>query len=194
MARREDHRVRRWLWLSAAIVASGCALAPPPAEPLYTVRATCAFGVPDGAYALVLASGVAQVSGTFSQGRKNGVFTILHSSGEKVAELPYRLDALDGTVRLWYTAALGGNARKLEARYVAGGLDGEKLSWYSDGARRSALHYRDGRLERAEAWGRDGDALSAEQAEALASADLEADRRYYDVIESVISENPPRCS
>lgn len=159
--------MRRWLWISA-IVASGCALAPPPAQPLYTERATCAFGVPDGAYALVLASGVEQVTGTFSQGRKNGVFTIFHSSGEKVAELPYRLDALDGTVRLWFTNAVGGNARKLEARDVAGVLDGEKLSWYSDGTRRSVLRYADGRLDDAEAWERDGDALSPAQAEALA--------------------------
>lgn len=181
--------MKAWLVLGAAML-FGCAT---PA-PEYTVQGTCTGGLAEGAYALVLPDGLAQVTGTFEQGRKNGVFTFLRSSGETVAIIPYRMDLIDGTVTLLYGPEAGAGKRKLEASYVAGALDGPKTSWYPNGVRRTAFHYTGGKLDQARAWGSDGSPLSSADAAALAASDLDADRRYYAVLEDVIRENQPACA
>jgi len=173
----------------ALLLSVGCTTHPSK----YSIRGSCASGVPDGDYALVLPTGRTQITGTFVQGKKNGVFTIYRSSGEKVAMIPYRTDQIDGTVELWYGPESGAGQRKLEATYVSGLLDGPKLSWYSDGGRRGVFHYTSGQLDGAEAWAHDGSALSPREAASMAAGDANADRRYYEGLEEFIRENPPRC-
>jgi hypothetical protein len=179
-----------WLAVVATIAVFGCAT--PGSE--YQVRGTCSGGLTDGTYELVLLpDNVVQVSGSFSQGKKNGVYTFASSSGETVAVIPYREDQIDGQLKLWYLPESGPGNRKLEAAYAAGVPSGTTVSWYPDGARRAVFHYVDGKLDRAEAWATDGTAFSAAEATAIASADLEADRQYFDALEGLIRENLPRC-
>jgi len=171
------------------LLSLGCATLPSE----YSVRGSCASGVPNGDYALVLPNGRTELTGAFLQGKKDGVFTLYRSSGEKVAAIPYREDQIDGTVELWYGPESGAGQRKLTATYTSGVLDGSKLSWYPGGSRRGVFHYTAGQLDAAEAWAPDGSVASPSAAIKLASADEDADRSYYDVIENAIRENLPRC-
>ncbi len=175
-----------------ALLAAGCAVAPP-SQTVYEIRGACRDGVPEGAYALVLSNGIAQVTGNFSKGRKHGLFTVFRSSGEKVAEIPYDSDRIHGTVGLWYSPEAGAGQRKLVAEYAAGVLDGTKTSWYADGKPRAVFVYAKGTLERAEAWRPDGTADATWEAESLASRDGAADRTLYEAYESAIRDNLPRC-
>lgn len=160
------------------------------------MRGSCAGGIPDGPFELVLPNGRAQVSGSYLRGAKEGLVVIYSSAGPRVAEVPYHDDAFQGTIKLWYMPESTSDTvrrRKLESSYRSGFRDGPSLSWYPDGRQRKNATYAQGKLVTVEAWDDSGVPLSDDQARRMAAFDEEADRKLYSVYEQVIGENPVSC-
>jgi antitoxin component YwqK of YwqJK toxin-antitoxin module len=163
----------------------------------YQVEGTCANGLADGPYALILPNGRAQVTGAFAQGEKQGTFVLYSSStGAKIAEIPYERDELDGVVRLWFmpesTGGIAGR-RKLASAWAAGLREGPSASWYPDEAKRGEALYAHGELVGAKGWDPSGQPLEPEQARSMAAFDVDADRTLYDAYEEVFRDNPVPC-
>jgi hypothetical protein len=156
----------------------------------------CAGSVPNGPYTWLSLEGKPEIEGSFDHGRKDGVFTFYGGAGDELAQIPFHEDAIQGTIRLWYSRmSTGGVAgrRKLLASYSAGEPDGDKVSWYADGSRRAIFHYTRGRLDHAQVWSPDGAPGAQEDATAMAAQDLAADARYYQTLEGFVAEAMPTC-
>jgi antitoxin component YwqK of YwqJK toxin-antitoxin module len=186
--------MRGWIPTLALLSVVACAS---PGGVAYTVRGSCASGIPDGPFELVLPSGRAQVTGSYLRGAKEGLVVIYSSAGPKVAEVPYHDDAFQGTIKLWYMPESSSDAvsrRKLETSYASGLREGPSLSWYPDGTPRKKATYAEERLVTIEAWDDSGVPLSDDQARRMAAFDEDADRKLYSVYEQVIRENPVSCA
>jgi hypothetical protein len=149
-----------------------------------------------GPYKLRIVDGPVVVSGDFVKGKKHGLFTFYTAGGTKVAEIPYRHDEKNGTIRLWYTelAFPGAAGRpKLDAEYKSNLENGKKQSWWPSGSIRSIESFRNGSLLQAEAWDETGASLSRSEAEELATKSAEADTEYYRTLESEVDAHPPLC-
>ncbi len=179
--------------LGAAVLASPLA---PAAEPQsMTATGNCRDGLPHGAYELRDVGGRLRVSGAFNRGKRTSSFIFWSSAGVRIAHLPYDEGVLSGTVSLWYADSLrnGEPQQKLEAAYVAGILDGSKRSWHANGAKRAVFVYARGALVEAQAWTAAGAKQGDAAARALAVRDATADRRYYESLEALVDQHPPRC-
>ena len=172
------------------------ALAPFPARAqTFDVVGSCRNGAPNGAYELRTEDGRLRVAGAFAHGRKTGTFIFWSSSGARVAVIPYQDDAKAGTVALWYTSpgAKRELQRKLEAPYVEDNLNGIKRSWNPRGSRRAEFRYEHGVLTNARAWGEDGTPRTGPEAEAQAASDDLTDKRFYEVLETLVRDHLPHC-
>ena len=87
---------------------------------------------PHGPYRLQLVDGPVLVTGSFAEGKKEGVFTFFSTGGTKVAEIPYSGDVKNGTILRWYSEFAYREAAgrpKLEAEYTNDAANGHKRSW-----------------------------------------------------------------
>jgi antitoxin component YwqK of YwqJK toxin-antitoxin module len=174
-----------------------CGPAPAPA-PQYEVKGACKDGQPDGPYELRLASGgPLQATGPFEAGARSGLFTFYDSDGRKIAEVPYRLDQIDGMVKLWYPAATPGTAeqgpRKLESLFAAGVRDGLTTAWYADGARRAELVYMNGVPRRAQYWSPAGENVIGPEGAKRAEEGEKVDLDLLIALDKLPREHPIRC-
>jgi hypothetical protein len=160
---------------------------------VYQVRAECLDGAPSGDYELVLPNGTVEVTGSFTDGHRNGLFTFYRSSGEKIAEVPYVRDQISGTVKLWYGPEYGVSIKKLTARYLNGQPEGATHGWYPDGSVRERSTYIDGTLESIEIRDQNGHQLPDAAARAHAESARDADRQLFNVFREVVEENLPSC-
>lgn len=179
--------------LGAAMLAAP--LAPAAEQQSMTATGSCRDGLPHGAYELRDAGGRLRVSGAFNRGKRTSSFIFWSSAGVRIAHLPYDEGVLSGTVSLWYAdpPPRGEPQQKLEAVYAAGMLDGSKRSWHANGAQRAVFVYARGALVRAQAWSATGAKRSEPAARALAERDGTTDRRYYELLEALVDQHPPRC-
>jgi len=179
--------------LGAAVLAAP--LAPAAESQPVTPTGSCRDGLPHGAYELRDAGGRLRVSGAFNRGKRTSSFIFWSSAGVRLAHLPYDEGVLSGTVSLWYADSprRGEPQQKLEAAYVAGSLDGSKRSWHANGAKRAVFVYARGALVEAQAWSAAGAQQGEPGARALAERDATADRRYYESLEAMVDQHPPRC-
>ena len=109
-------------------------------------RVACREGAVNGAFELRSADGRLRSSGAFAHGSKTGTFIFWTAGGARSAVIPYDHDARTGTVALWYTARRRETAKKLEAPFSAGVINGVVRSYHPDGALRSEATYEQGAL------------------------------------------------
>jgi hypothetical protein len=126
----------------------------------YEVRAECDGDVASGSYEIILPDGTIHVTGAFVDGHRKGVFTFYHSTGGKVAEIPYVRDQISGTVKLWYGPETGSGKKKLTTQYREGQLEGSTDGWYPDGSVREHSTYVNGVLDATEFRDQQGRRLS----------------------------------
>jgi hypothetical protein len=158
------------------------------------VRADCSNGVVSGRYELALPDGTLEVSGSFTDGQRNGLFTFYRSSGEKIAEVPYIQDQISGTVKLWYGPEYGTTRKKATARYLDGQPEGSTEGWYPDGSVLERSTYVDGVLESTEIHDQQGRRLPDAAARVHVDSARDADRKYFEVLAEVVEENLPSCA
>lgn len=157
----------------------------------------CRDAVRHGSYELRVVDGPVVATGTFVDGREDGVFTFYTTRGTKIAEIPYSDDAKSGTIRLWYGELAYPDAAgrlKLEAEYARDLANGLKRSWWPSGAKRSTELFRDGSPVQVEAWDEAGASFSRSESEQLSRDSARADARYYRILESEIDAYPPVCA
>jgi hypothetical protein len=160
----------------------------------YQVRVDCLDGAVSGRFELVLPNGTVEVSGSFTDGYRKGLFTFYRSSGEKISEVPYNQNRISGTVRLWYGPEYGTARKKLTAQYHDGQPEGTTEGWYPDGSLVERSTYVGGVLESTEVRDRKGRRLPNAEARAHVESAREADRTYFNVLAEVIEENLPSCA
>ena len=179
----------------AAVIAIALAVAGAAGAQSLRASGSCRDGLPHGAYKLIGSDGTLRVVGSFNRGKRTSSFIFWSSRGVRVAQIPYDEDHWSGTLSLWYGDAARDRdpQQKLEAGYAAGQRDGETRSWHANGKPRAVFLYAAGTLVDARAWTAAGKPLPDADARALASRDAEADERYYQTLEALVSANPPRC-
>jgi antitoxin component YwqK of YwqJK toxin-antitoxin module len=160
----------------------------------YQIRAECDGSVASGTYELVLPDGTVQVTGSFSDGYHNGLFTFYRSTGEKVAEIPYVRGQISGTINLWYGPEFGSGQKKLTTQYHMGQPDGPTASWYPDGSVRERSTYSGGILKATEFRDPNGIQLGDAEARAQVESARDADREYFNILTEVTEDNLPSCS
>jgi hypothetical protein len=160
----------------------------------YEVRAECDGNIASGSYELIFPDGTIQIAGVFADGHSNGVFTFYHSTGEKVAEIPYVRGQISGTVNLWYGSGVNFGKKKLTTQYHEGRLEGLTDGWYPDGSVRERSTYVNGVLETTEIRDQQGHRLSHDAARVQVESFRDADRQYFNILSGIVQENPPSCS
>ena len=172
----------------ALALAGACASQP------YTAQGSCRDGLPHGNYELRDIKGTLRVTGAFNRGKRTGSFIFWSSEGVRIAHLPFDDDVLSGTAAAWYAMKSAPEPRrKLEAAYSHGLLNGDKRSWYPNGSLRAEYRYENGELREASGTTPAGEALSRNDARALAKRDASADDAFVASLLAIVAANPPPC-
>jgi hypothetical protein len=160
----------------------------------YQVRADCLDAAANGRYELLLPDGTIEITGSFVDGSRDGLFNFYRSSGEKVAEVPYVRDRISGTVRLWFGPEYGSAREKLSAEYLQGRPEGITEGWHPDGSVRERSTYLDGALESTEIRDAEGRRFPDPEAREVAESLRDADRVCFEALAKIVDENPPSCA
>lgn len=132
-------------------------------------------GTPQGVFTLYK-GGQPLVTGTFENGRKEGVWTLWDARGIKIREITYRNGLKEGTFGGWYSSFAPDESAKgkvlYEGRFSADRLDGEMSFYYSTGQVRCKCVFDHGEIKGARCWNQGGGELS--QTEAVKEARSEA--------------------
>jgi hypothetical protein len=87
-----------------------------------------------------------------NKNRLNGEFISYAFSSETLGIIHFNNGSINGDIELWYhPETVSKKTLKLRCSYVSDTLDGEKTSWYSNGALRAKYVYKMGRLISAKA-------------------------------------------
>ena len=175
-------------WLAATLLAG-----PAFAEEPLVARVACSQGAVNGAFELRSGDGRLRSSGAFAHGSKTGTFIFWTAGGARSAVIPYDRDARTGTVALWYTAGGRETAKKLEAPFSAGVINGVVRSYHSGGAVRSEATYEQGVLVAAQAFDVRGRPLPEPQARLSVVRDMDANAKVLASFDALVGRHLPHC-
>jgi antitoxin component YwqK of YwqJK toxin-antitoxin module len=179
---------RALVWLAATLL-----VAPALADERLVARVACRDGAVNGAFELRSQDGRLRSSGAFAHGSKTGTFIFWTAGGGRSAVIPYDHDARTGTVALWYTAGGRETAKKLEAPFRAGVLNGVVRSYHADGALRSEAVYEQGALVTAQAFDLRGRPLPEAQARQSVTRDMDGNAKVLASFDALVGRHLPHC-
>ncbi|MEP6941954.1 MAG: hypothetical protein ABI981_03405 [Betaproteobacteria bacterium] len=175
------------------LLAATLMAAPAFADESLVARVACRGGAVNGAFELRSPDGRLRSSGAFAQGSKTGTFIFWTAGGARSAVIPYDRDARTGTVALWYTAGGRETAKKLEAPFSGGVINGVVRSYHADGSLRSEAVYERGALVTAQALDVRGRPLADAQARQRASRDMDANAKVLASFDALVGRYLPHC-
>lgn len=171
----------------------GCAIAPNEIDwyRKCIIKADFDGGRLEGPFELYTPNGQIQQKGTFANGKKKGIWKYWESTGIKIAEIEYKNGEPNGPIRLWYGSFINSGqsagALKLEGKFHKGSYDGKKITYHSNGFRRTEIWYDRGDLKQAAFYDTDGLIVSVGEKNALkyAEIDLKADLELLEALDEV---------
>jgi antitoxin component YwqK of YwqJK toxin-antitoxin module len=116
------------------------------------------------------------VTGTFENGRREGLWTLWDAKGVKTQQITYRSGMKEGQFLGWYSSFVSDETAtgKLlyEGRFSADGLNGDMNLYYPTGKVRCQFGFDNGQVKSAQCWDEQGRQLS--QTQSLENARSEA--------------------
>ena len=186
------HMIIRTLTIAAlAFVFTGCRAVPDMSDPSKgTVELTSSDALPSGSYRIYDPRNRLMLEGTLASGKKDGVWTAWSSKGDKLYELLYRQDVLNGPILMWFGSSYVSKARghlMLVGSFLDGVYDGKVMRYYPSGARKCVSVYDHGVLKSSQYWLADGSESSTTTAQEQAANDLKSDMAYLAATDEVIA-------